>query len=148
MITVANDESVRMRGNVIAALNELQELAKSQQALLNSCSDAAWTTVDDREAIRWLLDALGEHRRRVRITTRLWRTLADGESLDGRLVAETSALFDENGYFVPHLAKWRDIVTERTVIERKVFWRNMITLAQGNLDEACSRDESAIGARG
>ena len=140
-------EDAAVREDVVTALKGLHEFTKAQQAFLNSCSDAAWVTDEDRRAIRWLLDALAEHRRRVRVTLRLWRTLSERERLDGRLVAETSALLDENHYFVPHLAKWREIVTERTAAERKAFWDNMITLAQRNLDSTFPAGQGAFRPR-
>jgi hypothetical protein len=124
-----------MRVEATRVLNELNESTKAQQAFLNSCSDATWITDEERRAIRWLLSALIEHRRRVRITVRLWRTLNPAEPVGSELVSETVDLLDENRYFAPFIAQWRAAVIGQTRVERTLFWRNMIELAQMNLHE-------------
>ena len=122
-----------LRAQIIGSLDDISESAKSQQALLNSCSDATWITDEERGAVRWLLSALIEHRRRVRVIARLWRTLGPDEPVGGALAAETAELIDENAHFRPFIEQWRSVVTERTRLERQAFWRQMIELAELNL---------------
>lgn len=122
-----------MRDEAVRRLNELNEFTKAQQAFLNSCSDATWITGEQRDEIRWLLSALIEHRRRVRITARMWRTLTPAERVGHGLVAGTTDLIDENGYFAPLIESWRSIVVGRTTSERKAFWLSMMELAERNL---------------
>jgi hypothetical protein len=123
-----------MRVEAVRALTELNESTKAQQAFLNSCGDATWISEDERQAIRWLLTALIEHRRRVRITARLWRTLTAAEPVGSELVSETVELLDESRYFAPFIAQWRSVVIGQTRVERKNFWHGMIELAQLNLE--------------
>jgi hypothetical protein len=125
----------QMRIEAARVLHELNESTKAQQAFLNSCGDATWISDDERRAIRWLLSALIEHRRRVRITARLWRTLSPAEAVGSELVSETVDLLDESRYFTPFIAQWRAVVLGHTRVERKNFWRSMIELAQLNLEE-------------
>ncbi len=127
--------AAQMRVEAARALDELNESTKAQQAFLNSCGDAAWISDDERRAIRWLLAALIEHRRRIRITARLWRSLSPSEPVDGKLVSETTDLLDESRYFTPFVAQWRDVVVGQTRLERTRFWRSMIELAERNLEE-------------
>ncbi len=131
-----------MRGDAVRVFHELNESTKAQQAFLNSCGDATWISDEERRAIRWLLSALIDHRRRVRVTARLWRTLNSNEPVPCGLVSETADLLDENRYFAPFIAQWRAVVIGRTRVERKNFWRSMIELAELNLDEARSAEES------
>ena len=92
-----------MRAEAVRVLHELNESTKAQQAFLNSCGDATWISDDERRAIRWLLSALIEHRRRVRITARMWRTLSPAESVGSELVSDTADLLDESRYFAPFI---------------------------------------------
>jgi len=126
----------QMRAEAVRVLHELNESTKAQQAFLNSCGDATWIGDDERRAIRWLLSALVDHRRRVRITARLWRTLNPAEPVGGDLVADTVALLDENQSFTPLLAQWRAIVIGQTRLERTSFWRHLIEIAELNLEES------------
>jgi hypothetical protein len=114
-------------------LHELNEATKVQQAFLNSCGDATWISDEERQAIRWLLEALIDHRRRVRVATRLWRTLRSDEPVPRALVTETVQLIDENRRFAPVIAQWRAVVVGRVRIERKDLWRSMLELAEKNL---------------
>lgn len=125
-----------MREQAVRRLDELNEITKAQQAFLNSCSDATWITDEQRYEIRWLLSALIDHRRRVRVTARLWRTLTPTEQVGHGLVAETTELIDENGYFAPLIERWRSIIVARTTSERKLFWFSMMELAERNLSMA------------
>lgn len=127
--------AAQMRVEAARVLLELNESTKAQQAFLNSCCDATWISDDERRAIRWLLSALIEHRRRVRITARLWRSLSPSEPVGRELVSETADLLDESQYFTPFIAQWREVVIGRTRVDRKTFWRNMIALAEQNLRE-------------
>jgi hypothetical protein len=127
--------TAQMRIEATRVLHELNESTKAQQAFLNSCGDATWVSDDERRAIRWLLSALIEHRRRVRITARLWRTLTPAEPVGSELVSETVDLLDEGRYFAPFIAQWRAVVIGQTRVERKKFWRSMLELAQLNLEE-------------
>lgn len=124
-----------MRVEAVRVLHELNESTKAQQAFLNSCGDATWITDDERRAIRWLLSALVEHRRRVRITARMWRTLSPTESVGSELVSDTAELLDESRYFAPFIDQWRSVVIGQTRLERKRFWRSMIELAELNLGD-------------
>ncbi|GAB7071905.1 hypothetical protein H7J06_01160 [Mycobacterium hodleri] len=126
----------QMRVEAVRVLNELNETTKAQQAFLNSCGDATWIGDEERRAIRWLLSALVDHRRRVRITARLWRTLNPAEPVGGDLVSDTVALLDENQSFTPLLAQWRAMVIGQTRLERHSFWRNLIEIAELNLVES------------
>lgn len=125
--------AAQMRTEAVRVLHELNESTKAQQAFLNSCGDATWISDDERRAIRWLLSALVEHRRRVRITVRMWRTLSPTESVGSELVSDTADLLDESRYFAPFIDEWRSAVIGQTRLERKRFWRNMIELAEQNL---------------
>lgn len=138
--------AAQMRTEAVRVLRELNESTKAQQAFLNSCGDATWISDDERRAIRWLLSALVEHRRRVRITARMWRTLSPTESVGSELVSDTADLLDESRYFAPFIDQWRSAVIGQTRLERKRFWRNMIELAEQNLG---GRDaaESCASAR-
>ncbi|MET0702020.1 MAG: hypothetical protein ABWY93_20390 [Mycobacterium sp.] len=123
----------RMRGDAVRVFDELIESTKAQQAFLNSCCDATWVSDEERRAIRWLLSALVDHRRRVRITGRLWRTLIPTEPVPCELVTDTNELLDENRHFAPFIAQWRAVVIGRTRVERDDFWRSLIELAEQNL---------------
>jgi hypothetical protein len=125
----------RMRGDAVRVLDELHQAAKAQQAFLNSCGDATWISDDERRAIRWLLSALIDHRRRLRVTARLWKTLNPNEPVACALVTETTELMDENRSFTPFIAQWRAVVVERTRTERYDLWHRMIELAQSNLGQ-------------
>ncbi|TQR82723.1 hypothetical protein D8S82_30740 [Mycobacterium hodleri] len=127
--------AAQMRTEAVRVLHELNESTKAQQAFLNSCGDATWISDDERRAIRWLLSALVEHRRRVRITARMWRTLSPAESVGSELVSDTAELLDESRYFAPFIDQWRSAVIGQTRLERKRFWRNMIELAEQNLGD-------------
>lgn len=115
-------------------LDDLNQSIKVQQAFLNSCGDATWIGDEERRAIRWLLSALIDHRRRVRTAARLWRTLGTDEPAPSCLVAETVELIDENRRFGPFIARWRAAVVEQARTERKDLWRSMLELAEANLD--------------
>ncbi|OPX09473.1 hypothetical protein [Mycobacterium sp. AT1] len=127
--------AAQMRIEAVRVLQELNESTKAQQAFLNSCGDATWISDDERRAIRWLLSALVEHRRRVRITARMWRTLNATEPVGSELVSDTAELLDESRYFAPFIAQWRSVVIGHTRLERKRFWRSMIELAELNLGD-------------
>lgn len=127
------EAGARMRGDAVRVFGELNESTKAQQAFLNSCGDATWISDEERSAIRWLLSALIDHRRRIRVTARLWRTLNPSEPVPCELVTETAELLDENRHFAPFIAQWRAVVIGRTQVERKEFWRSMIELAELNL---------------
>jgi hypothetical protein len=116
-------------------LEDLNQSIKVQQAFLNSCADATWIGDEERRAIRWLLSALIDHRRRVRTAARLWRTLGADGPTPCSLVAETVELIDENRRFEPFIARWRAAVVEQTRAERKALWRSMLELAEANLDD-------------
>jgi len=118
----------------VRVLQDLNESIKAQQAFLNSCGDATWIGDDERRAIRWLLSALIDHRRRVRSATRLWRTLQPGEPAPADLRAETIELLDENRTFGPYIAQWRGVVVGRARVERTDMWRSMRQLADTNLE--------------
>ncbi len=141
-MSLGQRSAAQMPAEAIRVLEELNELTKAQQSFLNSCGDATWISDDDRRAIRWLLAALVDHRRRVRTATRLWRTLSREEPVARSLVTETADLLDENGYFAPFIAQWRAVVVGRTRVDRTTFWRSMIELAELNLSEARDVDES------
>ncbi|MEU0495398.1 hypothetical protein [Mycobacterium sp. NPDC006124] len=132
-----------MRAEAIRVLHELNESTKAQQAFLNSCGDATWIDDDERRSIRWLLSALIEHRRRVRITTRMWRTLHSSEPVSSELVADTAELLDESRYFTPIIAQWRSVVIGQTRFERKRFWRTMLELAEQNLGDQDTAESHA-----
>ena len=127
--------AAQMRTEAVRVLHELNESTKAQQAFLNSCGDATWISDDERRAIRWLLSALVEHRRRVRITARMWRTLSPTESVGSELVSDTADLLDESRYFAPFIDQLRSVVIGQTRLERKRFWRSMIELAEQNLGD-------------
>ena len=76
----------QMRGDAVRVFAELNESTKAQQAFLNSCGDATWISEEERRAIHWLLSALIDHRRRIRVTGRLWRTLNPTEPVPCELV--------------------------------------------------------------
>lgn len=135
--------AARMRVEAVRVLHELNESTKAQQAFLNSCGDATWITDDERRAIRWLLSALVEHRRRVRITARMWRTLSPAESVGSELVSDTAELLDESRYFAPFIDQWRSVVIEQTRLDRKRFWRSMIELAELNLGDRDAAESCA-----
>ncbi|AQA01513.1 hypothetical protein BVC93_02635 [Mycobacterium sp. MS1601] len=126
----------RRRSTVIeevVVLQQLNESIKAQQAFLNSCGDATWISDDERRAIRWLLSALIDHRRRVRTAARLWRTLQPGEPAPQDLRDETVELLDENRSFGPYIAQWRGVVVGQARVERTDMWRSMRELAESNL---------------
>ena len=125
-----------VRGEAVRVLTALGESTKAQQAFLNSCFDATWIGDDERSAIRWLLAALIDHRRRVRVAIRLWRTLNAGEPASRGLVTETADLIDENRHFTPLMSQWRTVVLGQTRLERNAFWRRMIELAELNIEES------------
>ena len=135
--------AAQMRTEAVRVLHELNESTKAQQAFLNSCGDATWISDDERRAIRWLLSALVEHRRRVRITARMWRTLSPTESVGSELVSDTADLLDESRYFAPFIDQWRSAVIGQTRLERKRFWRNMIELAEQNLGDRGAAESCA-----
>lgn len=135
--------AAHMRVEAVRVLHELNESTKAQQAFLNSCGDATWITDDERRAIRWLLSALVEHRRRVRITARMWRTLSPAESVGSELVSDTAELLDESRYFAPFIDQWRSVVIEQTRLDRKRFWRSMIELAELNLGDRDTAESCA-----
>lgn len=122
-----------MRGDAVRVFAELNETTKAQQAFLNSCGDAVWMSEDERHAIRWLLTALIDHRRRIRVTSRLWRTLVATEPVPCDLVTSTTELLEENRHFAPFIARWRTVVVGRTRMERNDLWHSMIELAELNL---------------
>ena len=117
-------------------LEELNDTTKAQQAFLNSCGDAAWISDDERRAIRWLLSALVEHRRRLRTAARMWRAMGHDEPAGRALVTVTAELLDENRSFVPFIAQWREAVMGHLALERNNFWRSMIELAESNLSDS------------
>lgn len=125
-----------IKAEAIRVLDELNDTTKAQQAFLKSCGDAAWIGDEERRAIRWLLSALVEHRRRLRTATRLWRAMAHDEPAGRSLVAVTVELLDENTSFAPFVAQWREAVVGQVSLERNIFWRSMIELAQSNLTDA------------
>lgn len=135
--------AAQMRTEAVRVLHDLNESTKAQQAFLNSCGDATWISDDERRAIRWLLSALVEHRRRVRITARMWRTLSPTESVGSELVSDTADLLDESRYFAPFIDQWRSAVIGQTRLERKRFWRNMIELAEQNLGDRDAAESCA-----
>jgi hypothetical protein len=135
--------AAQMRAEAVRVLHELNESTKAQQAFLNSCGDATWITDDERRAIRWLLSALVEHRRRVRITARMWRTLSPDESVGSELVSDTAELLDESRYFAPFIDQWRSVVIGQTRLDRKRFWRSMIELAELNLGDRDAAESCA-----
>ena len=135
--------AAQMRTEAVRVLHDLNESTKAQQAFLNSCGDATWISDDERRAIRWLLSALVEHRRRVRITVRMWRTLSPTESVGSELVSDTADLLDESRYFAPFIDEWRSAVIGQTRLERKRFWRNMIELAEQNLGDRGAAESCA-----
>jgi hypothetical protein len=132
-----------MRAEAVRVLHELNESTKAQPAFLNSCRDATWITDDERRAIRWLLSALVEHRRRVRITARMRRTLSPDESVGSELVYDTAELLDESRYFAPFIDQWRSVVIGQTRLDRKRFWRSMIELAELNLGDRDAAESCA-----
>ncbi|CAN5124832.1 hypothetical protein BH11ACT6_BH11ACT6_48830 [soil metagenome] len=129
------------------ALRELNESIKAQQAFLNSCGDATWISEEERRVVRWLLSALIDHRRRVRITTRLWCALNPNEPVPSALVAETVELIDENRRFVPYIAQWRATVVSRTRVERAELWRSMLELAESNLNQVGDVEQTLAASR-
>ena len=145
MTIVTSDQvpAAQMRAEAVRVLHELNESTKAQQAFLNSCGDATWISDDERRAIRWLLAALVEHRRRVRITARIWRTLSPTESVGSELVSDTAELLDESRYFAPFIEQWRSVVIGQTRLERKRFWRSMIELAEQNLGDRNAAESCA-----
>lgn len=130
--------------DAVRVLQELNELTKAQQSFLNSCGDATWVTDDQRRAIRWLLAALVDHRRRVRVAIRLWRTMQPEEPVARSLVDETADLIDENRSFAPFIAQWRAVVIGRAQVERKTFWRSLIELAERNLSDELDTEETCV----
>jgi len=135
--------TAQTRAEAVRVLHELNESTKAQQAFLNSCGDATWISDDERRAIRWLLSALVEHRRRVRITARMWRTLSPAESVGSELVSDTAELLDERRYFAPFIDQLRSVVIGQTRLERKRFWRSMIELAELNLGDTDAAEPCA-----
>ena len=131
-----------MRGDAVRVFEELNDTTKAQQAFLNSCSDATWISDEERRAIRWLLAAVIDHRRRIRVTARLWRSLHAAEPVPCELVTETTDLLDENRHFEPFIAQWRAVVIGRTRVERKDLWRSMIELAEANLHDSSEAEEA------
>jgi hypothetical protein len=132
----------RMRGDAVRVFDELNESTKAQQAFLNSCGGATWISDEERRAIRWLLSTLIDHRRRIRVTARLWRTMNPNEPIPCELVTETADLLDENRHFAPFIAQWRAVVIGRTRLERKDLWHSMIELAELNLGRVSDAEES------
>lgn len=130
-----------VRGEAVRVLTALGESTKAQQAFLNSCADATWVSDEERSAIRWLLAALIDHRRRMRVAIRLWRTLNAGEQASRGLVSETTELLDENRHFEPFISEWRTVVLAQTRMERTTFWRRMIELAELNIGESRAIEE-------
>ncbi|CAN5306165.1 hypothetical protein BH09ACT8_BH09ACT8_25230 [soil metagenome] len=138
----------RMRGDAVRVFEELNDSTKAQQAFLNSCNDATWISDDERRAVRWLLSALIDHRRRIRVTARLWRSLNAADPVPCELVTETTDLLDENRHFEPFIAQWRAVVIGRTRVERKDLWRSMIELAEANLHDSSDAEQPcASGGR-
>ncbi|MDT5056460.1 MAG: hypothetical protein QOE94_4104 [Mycobacterium sp.] len=135
--------AAQMRGDAVRVFAELNESTKAQQAFLNSCADATWISDEERHAIRWLLSALVDHRRRIRVTGRLWRTLVPTEPVPCQLVTETTELLDENRHFAPFIAQWRAVVIGKARVERNDFWRSMIELAELNLAGVREAEESS-----
>jgi hypothetical protein len=133
-MTVQHAPAVDQFVDEARVLQQLNDWIKVQQAFLNSCGDADWISPDERRVIRTLLVALIDHRRRVRATTRMWRTLQPDEHTPRELVAETVELIDENRRFVPFIAQWRAVMVARTRVERKQLWRSMLELAESNLE--------------
>lgn len=131
-----------IKAEAVRVLDELNETTKSQQAFLKSCGDAVWIGDEERRAIRWLLSALVEHRRRLRTAVRMWRAMGHDEPAGRALVALTADLLDENRSFAPFVAQWRDAVVGRLLVERNTFWRSMIELAEANLVD--TRDGGAL----
>jgi len=125
-----------MRSEAVRVLTEFSQTTKAQQAFLTSCGDATWVSAEQRHTIRWLLSALIEHRRRIRVTARLWRTLTVDEPVARALASATTDLLDENRSFTPLIARWREVVVEQTRIERNEFWRSMIELAEQNMTDS------------
>jgi hypothetical protein len=130
--------------DAVRVLQDLNELTKAQQSFLNSCGDATWVSDDERRAIRWLLAALVDHRRRVRVAIRLWRTMRPEEPVARSLVDETADLIDENRSFTPFIAQWRAVVVGRAQVERKTFWRSLIELAERNLCDERDSEENCV----
>ena len=120
----------------VDVLTALEASVKSHSAFVSSCCDADWIDEDGRIAVRWLLSALREHRRRLRRAIRLWRTLSAADPVDGALVTATNELLDENRFFAPHIARWRSAAVGSLEIDRVSFWRHMAALAAANLHEA------------
>lgn len=136
-----------MRGDAVRVFEELNDTTKAQQAFLNSCNDATWISDEERRAIRWLLAAVIDHRRRIRVTARLWRSLHAAEPVPCELVTETTDLLDENRHFEPFIAQWRAVVIGRTRVERKDLWRSMIELAESNLRDSSEAEACTSGGR-
>lgn len=137
-----------MRGDAVRVFAELNETTKAQQAILNSCADASWISDEQLRAIRWLLSALIEHRRRIRVTGRLWRSLNAADPVPCELVTETTELLDEHRHFEPFIAQWRAVVIGRTRVERQNFWRAVIELAETNLHDTSGAEQPCTsGAR-
>lgn len=116
------------------ALQSLNDVIKTQQAFLNSCMDQTWIGDEERQAIRWLLSAMVDHRRRIRVAARVWRTLRPREPVAAALVAETAELIDEYRRFVPYVDRWRALIIDRNRAERGDLWRGLLELAQANLE--------------
>ncbi|GAS99259.1 uncharacterized protein RMCC_6224 [Mycolicibacterium canariasense] len=131
-----------IQAEAVRVLDELNDTAKSRQAFLKGCGDAAWIDDEQRRAIRWLLSALVEHRRRLRTAARIWRAMGHDEPAGRALVAATADLLDENRSFAPFVAQWRDAVVVRLSMERDSFWRSMLELAEANLVD--TRDGAAL----
>jgi hypothetical protein len=136
------EAGARMRGDAVRVFEELNDTTKAQQAFLNSCNDATWISDEERRAIRWLLAAVIDHRRRIRVTARLWRSLHATAPVPCELVTETTDLLDENRHFEPFIAQWRAVVIGRTRVERKDLWRSMIELAESNLQDSSEAEEA------
>lgn len=139
--------AARVGSDEAQVLCELNHSIKAQQAFLNSCGDATWMSEEERRVVRWLLSALIDHRRRVRITARLWCALHPNEPVPSALVTETVELIDENRRFVPHIAQWRAIVVGRNRVERADLWRSMLELAESNLDQLGDVKQSCAASR-
>ena len=137
----------RIQTEAVRVLDDLNETTKSRQAFLKSCGDAAWLGDDERRAIRWVLSALVEHRRRLRATARMWRALGVDEPADRALVAITGDLLDEDRYFAPIVAQWREAVVGRIYLERNTFWRSMIELAEANLTDGSDATTFCVAGR-
>lgn len=132
-MTATAVDTALLRTRIIDVLHDLEESIKGQTALLNGCCDADWIDEDARASVRWLLSALREHRRRVRQTARVWRTLAKDDSVHDELVSVTEEILDEHRYFRPYVENWRMATVAGIRSDRQAFWNDVMQLAQANL---------------